>query len=157
LLHLLCLQMQCWRAPNSDHSDKERFLNDVSSIKTIIHRAVKCFLHSTYRGPKESHRGALRPLRRLLVNSGAATNQTGRLIIRPRGGGSILVSTPGSIPVVAKAYGGMVATGVADRARDKIKHLVYLDAFAPESAKSVSDYYFPGDRRQAVLKTLIDG
>ena len=35
--------------------------------------------------------------------------------------------------LVGHSYGGMVATGVADRARDKIRHLVYLDAFAPES------------------------
>jgi pimeloyl-ACP methyl ester carboxylesterase len=59
--------------------------------------------------------------------------------------------------LVGHSYGGMVATGVADRAREKIKHLVYLDAFAPESGKSASDYYFSGDRREAVLKTLIDG
>jgi len=41
--------------------------------------------------------------------------------------------------LVGHSYGGMVATGVADRARYKIKHLVYLDAFAPESGKSASE------------------
>ena len=35
--------------------------------------------------------------------------------------------------------------------------LVYLDAFVPESGKFTSDYYFSGHRREAVLKTLIDG
>ena len=34
--------------------------------------------------------------------------------------------------LIGHSYGGMVATGVADRARDRIKHLVYLDAYAPE-------------------------
>jgi pimeloyl-ACP methyl ester carboxylesterase len=59
--------------------------------------------------------------------------------------------------LVGHSYGGMVATGVADRARDKIKHLVYLDAFAPESGKSTSDYYLSPDRREAFLKSVIDG
>jgi pimeloyl-ACP methyl ester carboxylesterase len=42
--------------------------------------------------------------------------------------------------LVGHSYGGMVATGVADRARERIKHVVYLDAFAPESGKSANDY-----------------
>jgi hypothetical protein len=29
------------------------------------------------------------------------------------------------------AYGGMVATGVADRVRDKVQQLIYVDAFVP--------------------------
>jgi pimeloyl-ACP methyl ester carboxylesterase len=37
--------------------------------------------------------------------------------------------------LVGHSYGGMVATGVADCVRDKIRHLVYLDAFAPEDGK----------------------
>jgi pimeloyl-ACP methyl ester carboxylesterase len=42
--------------------------------------------------------------------------------------------------LIGHSYGGMVATGVADRARDRIKHLVYLDAYAPEDGKSAHDY-----------------
>ena len=42
--------------------------------------------------------------------------------------------------LLGHSYGGMVATGVADRARDRIKHLVYLDAYAPEEGKSSHDY-----------------
>ncbi len=34
--------------------------------------------------------------------------------------------------LVGHSYGGMVATGVADRARDRIRKLVYLDAFVAE-------------------------
>ncbi len=48
--------------------------------------------------------------------------------------------------LVGHSYGGMVATGVADRLRGKIKHLVYLDAFAPEDGKAVHDYV-PAERR----------
>ena len=59
--------------------------------------------------------------------------------------------------LVGHSYGGMVATGVADRVREKVRHLVYLDAFAPESGKSTNDYYFSGDRREAFLRTVIDG
>ena len=37
------------------------------------------------------------------------------------------------IVLVGHSYGGMVATGVADRARDKVKQLIYIDAFVPET------------------------
>ncbi len=37
------------------------------------------------------------------------------------------------------SYGGMVITGVADRLAARIKALVYLDAFVPESGQSVID------------------
>jgi pimeloyl-ACP methyl ester carboxylesterase len=35
------------------------------------------------------------------------------------------------------SYGGMVITGVADRLADRIKSLVYLDAFVPENGDSL--------------------
>jgi pimeloyl-ACP methyl ester carboxylesterase len=41
--------------------------------------------------------------------------------------------------LIGHSYGGMVATGVADRARDRVKALVYLDAFAPEEGQSLFD------------------
>ena len=37
----------------------------------------------------------------------------------------------------------MVATGVADRARARVKHLVYLDAFAPKDGEAVFDLLPP--------------
>jgi pimeloyl-ACP methyl ester carboxylesterase len=37
------------------------------------------------------------------------------------------------------SYGGMVITGVADRIPDKIRALVYLDAFLPEDGQSLFD------------------
>src|ERR1700712_5435714 len=45
------------------------------------------------------------------------------------------------IVLVGHSYGGMVATGVADRARDTVKQLIYVDAFVPESGQSLLDLY----------------
>ena len=36
------------------------------------------------------------------------------------------------VVLIGHSYGGMVATGVADRARDRIRRLIYLDAFVPD-------------------------
>jgi pimeloyl-ACP methyl ester carboxylesterase len=41
--------------------------------------------------------------------------------------------------LVGHSYGGMVATGVADRASERISQLVYLDAFAPRDDQSLLD------------------
>jgi pimeloyl-ACP methyl ester carboxylesterase len=43
------------------------------------------------------------------------------------------------VVLVGHSYGGMVATGVADRANGRVKKLVYLDAFAPRDGQSVMD------------------
>ena len=43
------------------------------------------------------------------------------------------------IVLVGHSYGGMVATGVADRKRDIVKQLIYVDAFVPEDGQSVVD------------------
>lgn len=40
------------------------------------------------------------------------------------------------ITLLAHSYGGTVATGVADQAGDRIRRLIYLDAFVPENGKS---------------------
>src|SRR5215471_19280022 len=47
------------------------------------------------------------------------------------------------IVLVGHSYGGMVATGVADRARDRIAQLIYLDAFVPRDAQSLFDLNEP--------------
>jgi pimeloyl-ACP methyl ester carboxylesterase len=49
------------------------------------------------------------------------------------------------VVLIGHSYGGMVATGVADRARDRIKHLVYLDAFVPRDGQSQVDL-LPAER-----------
>lgn len=41
--------------------------------------------------------------------------------------------------LVGHSYGGMVATGVADRAPDRLAQLVYLDAFVPRSGQALVD------------------
>jgi pimeloyl-ACP methyl ester carboxylesterase len=43
------------------------------------------------------------------------------------------------VTLIGHSYGGMVATGVADRARDRIAKLIYIDAFAPNDGDSVVD------------------
>ena len=61
--------------------------------------------------------------------------------------------------LVGHSYGGMVATGVADRATERIAHLVYLDAFAPRHGDSVLSLQ-SGDIRARMregARTLGDG
>jgi pimeloyl-ACP methyl ester carboxylesterase len=53
------------------------------------------------------------------------------------------------IVLVGHSYGGMVATGVADRARDRIARLIYLDAFVPKDGQSLLDL-LPESERQRV-------
>jgi len=45
--------------------------------------------------------------------------------------------------LIGHSYGGMVATGVADRARARVAKLVYLDAFAPTDGQAVFDLVPP--------------
>jgi pimeloyl-ACP methyl ester carboxylesterase len=45
--------------------------------------------------------------------------------------------------LLGHSYGGMVATGVADRARERITQLVYLDAFVPRDGQSLLDLNEP--------------
>lgn len=44
-----------------------------------------------------------------------------------------------NVVLVGHSYGGMVITGVADRIPDRIRRLVYLDAFLPESGETALD------------------
>jgi pimeloyl-ACP methyl ester carboxylesterase len=41
------------------------------------------------------------------------------------------------VVLVGHSYGGMVATGVADRASDRIAQVVYVDAFVPRDGQSL--------------------
>ncbi len=43
------------------------------------------------------------------------------------------------VVLVGHSYGGMVITGVADRALDRIKELVFLDAAHPRNGESLAD------------------
>jgi pimeloyl-ACP methyl ester carboxylesterase len=43
------------------------------------------------------------------------------------------------VVLVGHSYGGMVATVVADRAPERLRRIVYLDAFVPRDGQSLSD------------------
>lgn len=53
-----------------------------------------------------------------------------------------------AVNLVGHSYGGMVATGVADRARPRIVQLIYIDAFVPNDGDSVLDLLPPATRAQ---------
>jgi pimeloyl-ACP methyl ester carboxylesterase len=61
------------------------------------------------------------------------------------------------IVLVGHSYGGMVATGVADRARDRVAQLIYLDAFVPDDGQSLWDLNEPGRQRDLELAKAGDG
>ena len=58
------------------------------------------------------------------------------------------------IVLVGHSYGGMVATGVADRARDRISQLIYIDAFVPEDGQSLLDLNEPARPRMRELAKI---
>ena len=61
------------------------------------------------------------------------------------------------IVLLGHSYGGMVATGVADRARDRVTQLIYLDAFVPEDGRSLFDINEPGRPHMQGLAKTGDG
>lgn len=48
-----------------------------------------------------------------------------------------------NVILVGHSYGGMVIAGTADRATDRIGHLVYLDAAYPKNGQSLVDHIGP--------------
>jgi pimeloyl-ACP methyl ester carboxylesterase len=61
------------------------------------------------------------------------------------------------IVLIGHSYGGMVATGVADRARDKVRQLIYIDAFVPGDGQSLLDLYEVDRPRMQELRNSGDG
>jgi pimeloyl-ACP methyl ester carboxylesterase len=61
-----------------------------------------------------------------------------------------------NIVLIGHSYGGMVATGVADRARDKLSRLVYLDAFVPRDGEALFDLV-PAEGRRAMEESARAG
>jgi pimeloyl-ACP methyl ester carboxylesterase len=61
------------------------------------------------------------------------------------------------IVLVGHSYGGMVATGVADRARERIAQLIYLDAFVPKDGQSLFDLNESGQAHMRQLAQAGDG
>ena len=52
------------------------------------------------------------------------------------------------VVLIGHSYGGMVATGVADRVPERISRLVYLDAFVPRHGESLFDLQVPENRNR---------
>jgi pimeloyl-ACP methyl ester carboxylesterase len=44
------------------------------------------------------------------------------------------------VVLIGHSYGGMVITGVAERLPERLRRIVYLDAFVPEDGKCLLDY-----------------
>jgi pimeloyl-ACP methyl ester carboxylesterase len=61
------------------------------------------------------------------------------------------------IVLVGHSYGGMVATGVADRARDVVRQLIYVDAFVPADGQSLLDINAAAAPRMLELMKAGDG
>jgi pimeloyl-ACP methyl ester carboxylesterase len=61
------------------------------------------------------------------------------------------------IVLIGHSYGGMVATGVADRARERISKLVYLDAFVPKDREALADLIPDGRRTFEARAKAYDG
>ena len=63
------------------------------------------------------------------------------------------------VNLIGHSYSGMVATGVADRARERIAQLIYLDAFVPRDGESAFDVLPEATRaqRQSGASNSADG
>jgi pimeloyl-ACP methyl ester carboxylesterase len=59
------------------------------------------------------------------------------------------------IVLIGHSYGGMVASGVADRVRGRVAQLIYLDAFVPKQGQSLLDLNEPA--RQPMLDAVKAG
>jgi pimeloyl-ACP methyl ester carboxylesterase len=60
------------------------------------------------------------------------------------------------VVLIGHSYGGMVATGVAARVPERIRRLVYLDAFVPRDGQSLFDLVGPAGR-EAMRSRAEDG
>ena len=58
--------------------------------------------------------------------------------------------------LVGHSYGGMVATGVADREASRIERLVYLDAFVPRDGQCLLDLH-PAEIRERIVSAVLNG
>ncbi len=59
--------------------------------------------------------------------------------------------------LVGHSYGGMVITGVADRATARVGHMVYLDAALPEDGQSLMDVAGPLMSMARESRRVVDG
>jgi pimeloyl-ACP methyl ester carboxylesterase len=61
------------------------------------------------------------------------------------------------VVLVGHSYGGMVITGIADRAADRVGRLVYLDAANPSNGQSLLDVAKPMMQAARALGQVVDG
>ncbi len=63
------------------------------------------------------------------------------------------------VVLIGHSYGGMVATGVADRVPERISQLIYLDAFVPLNGQSLLSLQSEANRQQVreLARTHGDG
>jgi pimeloyl-ACP methyl ester carboxylesterase len=73
--------------------------------------------------------------------------------------GAIAMEDLRDVILLGHSYGGVVATGVADRMAANVSRLVYLDAFVPRDEQSVFDLHPPDvrERMQAAAQQEGDG
>jgi pimeloyl-ACP methyl ester carboxylesterase len=61
------------------------------------------------------------------------------------------------VTLLGHSYGGMVATGVADRVPGRLARVVYIDAFAPQDGQSLFDLVGPKAEANMRAGALKDG
>jgi pimeloyl-ACP methyl ester carboxylesterase len=60
------------------------------------------------------------------------------------------------VVLLGHSYGGMVATGVGDRAPERVARIIYLDAFVPDNGQALIDF-LPQQQRQRMLDSVSAG
>jgi len=58
------------------------------------------------------------------------------------------------VVLIGHSYGGMVATGVADRLSERISQVIYLDAFVPRDGQALADFVPQQQRDERRDETL---
>ncbi len=71
--------------------------------------------------------------------------------------GAIKMEDLRDVVLIGHSYGGMVATGVADRVGGRIAQLVYLDAFVPRDGQSLLDLQPPEGRARVEALAASEG
>jgi pimeloyl-ACP methyl ester carboxylesterase len=59
--------------------------------------------------------------------------------------------------LIGHSYGGMVATGIADRVPERIGELIYLDAFVTQDGQTLADLVPPERRRRMTEQAQKEG
>jgi pimeloyl-ACP methyl ester carboxylesterase len=62
-----------------------------------------------------------------------------------------------NVILVGHSYGGMVISGVAEQAPDRIKQLIYLDAFVPNNGESIQTMVDTSFWNKMVMPNIKDG